>query len=112
MAPEPDDLEELRARLRETAEAAERIAGKVPPQGWASAQERDATAGEVQALVTLLHALRDLVPEELWEQVRELLRQLLVLRRAILDLELDRLGAGTAARQAGRGPEVQDIPIA
>jgi fermentation-respiration switch protein FrsA (DUF1100 family) len=114
MAPDPDDLDELRARLRETAEAAERIAGRVPPQGWATAGERDATASEVQALVTLLHTLRDLVPDELWEQVRELLRQLLLLLRAILDLVVERLGPEDAARGGGarRGPEVQDIPIA
>jgi fermentation-respiration switch protein FrsA (DUF1100 family) len=114
MAPEPDDhLDELRARLRETQEAAERIAGRVPPQGWATAAERDATAGEVQALVSVLHALRDLVPEDLWEQVRELLRRLLLLLRAILDLVVDRLAADRAARAPrAPGPDLQDIPIA
>jgi hypothetical protein len=114
MAPEPDDrLDELRARLRETQEAAERIAGRIPPQGWASAGDRDATAGEVQALVSVLHALRDLVPEDLWEQVRDVLRWLLLLLRAILDLVVDRLAAGGDDR-AGRaaGPDLQDIPIA
>jgi hypothetical protein len=112
MAPEGDDIENLRERLRETAEAAERIAGKVPPQGWATPREREDTAGEIQALVALLHALREVVPTELWEQVREITRQLLLLLRAVLDLMLDRLGAeGAGGGHAGEA-EIQDIPIA
>ena len=112
MAPDPDDLDELRERLRATAEAAERIKGKVPPQGWATPQDRDAAAGEVQALIAMLQALRDLVPEELWDQIREILRQLLLLLRAILDLVVERLGADGGARaDSRRGPQVEDIPI-
>jgi hypothetical protein len=113
MAPEPDNLEELRRRLRDTQEAAERIAGRIPAQGWASEGERDATAAEVQALVAILHALRDVVPEDLWEQVREVIRRLLLLLRAILDLVVDRLAADRADRAPRRaGPDLQDIPIA
>jgi hypothetical protein len=109
---EPDHLDELRERLRQTQEAAQRIAGRVPPQGWASPRERDDTAGEVQALVAVLQALRDVVPEELWEQVREITRQLLLLLRAILDLVVDRLAAGHPARgPRPSGPDLQDIPI-
>jgi hypothetical protein len=116
MAP-PDPIDDLRDRLRATQEAAERIAGRVPPQGWASEAERDATAREVQALVPVLQALRDLVPEELWDQVREVLRQLLLLLRAILDLVVQRLtgpegGAADGGAARARGPQVQDIPIA
>jgi hypothetical protein len=117
MTPDPEPLDELRERLRQTREAAERLAAGVPPQGWASAADRDETAAEVQALVAVLSALRDLVPEELWEQVRDVLRRLLVLLRAILDLMVDRLEAphgpgGGARRGAADGPRVQDIPIA
>lgn len=109
----PDPIDDLRDRLRATQEAAERIAGRVPPQGWASEAERDATAGEVQALVSVLHALRDLVPDELWDQVREILRQLLLLLRAILDLVVDRISRpDPGARSGAGGPQVQDIPIA
>src|SRR4051812_30447176 len=107
-----DPLDDLRERLRATQEAAERIAGRVPSQGWASEEARDATAAEVQALVSVLHALRDIVPDELWEQVREVLRQLLLLLRAILDLVVERLGAGGAAGPRPAGPDLQDIPIA
>jgi hypothetical protein len=109
----PDPVEDLRARLRATQEAAERLADGVPPQGWASTQQRDATAGEVQALVAVLQGLRDVVPDELWEQVREVVRQLLLLLRAILDLVVERLSSDHPdARPAGGRAEVQDIPIA
>ena len=118
MSDEPANLDELRERLRATQEAAEKLAGRVPPQGWATAsdQERTETAAEVQALVSILHALRDLVPDELWDQVREILRQLLLLLRALLDLVVERLGADDEATgpraRPGSGPDLQDIPIA
>jgi hypothetical protein len=112
MAPEPDRLDELRERLRATQEAAERIAGEVPPQGWASADQASDTAAEIQALIAVLRTLRDLVPDDLWEQVREIVRRLLLLLRAILDLVVDRLAADRPAAGArGAGPDLQDIPI-
>lgn len=113
MAPEPIDLAELRERLRATQEAAEQIAGRVPPQGWASAEERSDAAAEIHALVAVLHALRDLVPDDLWEQIREVVRQLLLLLRTVLDLVVERLSREPgAAERAPSGPAVQDIPIA
>jgi hypothetical protein len=116
MAPEPIDLDELRQRLRATQEAAERIADGVPAQGWATPHEASTAADEIQALVSVLRALRDVVPEELWEQVREITRLLLLLLRAVLDVVVERLGAdGSPAAADGRrasGPAVQDIPIA
>lgn len=111
---DPDALDELRARLRATHEAAQRIAGGVPPQGWAAASQdaRSETAAEIQALVGVLHTLRDLVPDDLWDQVREIARQLLLLLRALLDVVAERLGAeGAPARPRGAGPDLQDIPI-
>jgi hypothetical protein len=114
MPPAPDPVDDLRDRLRATREAAERLARDVPPQGWASPKDREATASEIQALVALLQSLRDVVPEELWEQVREVVRQLLLLVRAILDLVVERLDEGPRPAEAAarRGPPVQDIPIA
>jgi hypothetical protein len=113
--PEPIRLDELRARLRETQAAAERLAGQIPPQGWASGRERSETAEEIQALVSILTALRAVVPDDLWEQVREIVRQLLLLLRALLDLVVERLGAEDRADATGRtGPGasgLQDIPI-
>jgi hypothetical protein len=120
MAPEPEHLDELRERLRATQEAAEKIAGRIPPQGWATGaddRERAETAAEIQALVGVLHALRDAVPDDLWDQIREIARQLLLLLRALLDLVVERLGTGdghadAATRARPGAPDVQDIPIA
>jgi hypothetical protein len=111
---EPIDLGELRERLRATQEAAEKLAGRVPPQGWASAtsSERERTAAEIQALAGILHALRDLVPEDLWDEIREILRRLLLLLRALLDVAVERLGAEGERPANRRGPDLQDIPIA
>jgi hypothetical protein len=113
--PEPIRLDELRARLRETQAAAERLAGQIPPQGWASGRERSETAEEIQALVSILSALRAVVPDDLWKQVREIVRQLLLLLRALLDLVVERLGAdersGAASATGSRGSGLQDIPI-
>jgi hypothetical protein len=113
--PEPIRLDELRARLRETQAAAERLAGQIPSQGWASGRERSETAEEIQALVSILSALRAVVPDDLWEQVREIVRQLLLLLRALLDLVVERLGAddgiGGATKTGPSGSGLQDIPI-
>jgi len=106
------DLDELRARLRETQEAAERAAAGLRPEGWRDTYERDATAEHVRTLVTLAQTLRDLVPEELRDQVREVLRRLVALLRAILDLVVQRLEAAPAAPAApSHRPHVTDIPI-
>jgi hypothetical protein len=113
--PEPIRLDELRARLRETQAAAERLADQIPSQGWASGRERSETAEEIQALVSILSALRAVVPDDLWEQVREIARQLLLLLRALLDLVVERLGAddsiGGATKTGPSGSGLQDIPI-
>jgi hypothetical protein len=108
------EFEELRERLRETKEAAERMAGAIPDQGWATSGHRDETAEDVRALIAIVGALRDLVPDDLRDQVREVLRGLLLLLRAVLDLVVERLAPtpGGAGSGDGRGPDVQDIPIA
>src|ERR1700712_3006862 len=109
---EAQPIDELRARLRETAAAAEKLAGQIPPQGWASAQARSETAEEIQALVAILGALRAVVGDDLWEQVRAIVRQLLLLLRALLDRVVDRLaGDGHPAAPRGSGSGPQDIPI-
>ena len=108
--PEPDPLDDLRERVRATTEAAERIMREqVPPKGWAApppAGAGDATS-EMQALVSLLESLRDMLPPELRTQVTELVRQLLLVIRALIDFLVDRLEHGPR----GGEPEVEDIPI-
>lgn len=120
----PDPLDELRERVAATRDAAERLAGeaagaaraagegRVPPQGWRTEGERDETVREIQALAALLQGLRDLVPDELREQVRDVIRQLLLLIRAIIDWWVERIEASGAPAPSRRpDPAVEDIPI-
>lgn len=128
MPERPDDpLDELRQRIHATQDAAQRLAqeaagakaahdaGEVPPIGWRTDGEREARTGELQALVALLESLRGLVPTELQEQLTEVVRQILLLVRALIDWLVERMeqqagGVGRAAASGG-GPDVQDIPI-
>lgn len=114
-----DPLAELRDQIRATTRAAERLAGQsaearaapIPPAGWATPGDHAERQQELQALVALVEALRELVPDELKAQVRDVLRQLLLLARALIDWWVERIeGAGAApADDPGR---VEDIPIA
>ena len=105
-----DPLDELRERVKATQEAAERIMQeKTPPRGWATPpSEAGGASAEMQALVALLESLRDLLPPELREQVTALVKQLLLVLRALIDWLVDRLERGPR----GAAPEVEDIPIA
>jgi len=115
--PEPaDPLGDLRERLRATQEAAARLAGddaRVPPQGWAAPSDAGAGDGapglnaDLAALAAAVVALRELVPPELQQQVADLIRQVLLLVRAILDRWIERLEG-----ERGAEPDVEDIPIA
>jgi hypothetical protein len=114
--PDPGDdrLSELRDQLRATHEAAARLAGsQVPPQGWAAPRasgpdgQEPGLADELQQLVVAIASLRELVPPELQQQVTDLIRQVLLLVRAILDRWIERLEP-----DRGSEPPVEDIPIA
>jgi hypothetical protein len=111
--PAADPLADLRDRLRETQRAAERLAGeesRVPPQGWASLPRADGPepglGDELAQLVAVVRSLRELVPPELQHQVIDLIRQVLILVRAILDRWIERLEP-----ERGSEPDVEDIPI-
>lgn len=130
--PEPtgeDPLATLRAHVRSAQQAAERLArqaqarpdaqaqappdpprppnGGTPPSGWHAADSEGRASGELQALAELVDSLRALLPEELREQVNELVRQVLVVLRAIIDWMVGRL----EREGRGREIEVEDIPI-
>jgi hypothetical protein len=120
MIPDNDDpLEELRSRIRDTQDAAQRLAGEhasarsqeVPPAGWASPEDHGQRATEVQALVALIESLRELIPGELREQFQELARQVLLLARAIIDWWIERMEAEPVTAAPTRAPVVEDIPI-
>ena len=121
---EPDPIAELRAQIRATRDAAEQLAGEAAsarsawesggaPQGFATAGEHRQRTDEVQALAGLLQSLRDLIPADLEEQFRELVRQVLLLVRALIDWWVARIEAPPPAEgPAAAGPsDVQDIPI-
>jgi hypothetical protein len=100
------------AAERLVAEASSRIAGtRTPPAGWQAAGEHDRASstrvgGELEQLLQLLGAVRDLIPPELQQRLIEAVRQLLLALRALLDWYLERL------EQRRRTPvEVQDIPV-
>ena len=113
-----DPFDELRARIRATADAAERLsfeaAAGAAPEDEAGAGRRARAAEEAtheaQALVALVQLLRDLLPEDLRRQVTDLVRQVLMLVRAVIDWYLQRLEPGTAEARAA-GPVVEDIPL-
>lgn len=107
-----DPLAALRERIRTTAEAADRLAGEAArgngEQGTRGAAS-DATQ-EAQALVALVNLLRELLPDELRQQVMGLVRQVLLLVRAVIDWYLLRLESPPGA-DAPAAPVVQDIPL-
>jgi hypothetical protein len=117
----PDDpFDDLSARLRAAEEAARRLAGEAarasrgdgpPPQGWATPEDHAHRTSEAQALVGLLEALQQLVPDALKQQVTDVLRQVLLLLRALIDWLVDRLELGAGPQQPARERPVEDIPL-
>ena len=116
---EADPFAELRARIRSTADAAERLsfeaAAGAPGDAGAAhddsrARAADDATHEAQALMALVALLRDLLPEDLRRQVADLLRQVLLLVRAVIDWYLRRLEPGGPEDRAP-GPVVEDIPL-
>lgn len=118
-----DPLAQLRDRIRETQEAAARLAeetesaraqdGQAGETSWTSPEDHQRRATEVHALVALLESLRELIPTELREQFRDLLRQVLLLARALIDWWVERMAAAPDLTDGpGEGPVIQDIPIA
>lgn len=121
----PDPLETLSERVRHAQETAERLvreanaeakraadegareARRPPPRGYAVPEEEGrSTTADLQALVALLDLGRTLVPPELREQIAQLVREILLLVRAIVDWYLERID------QRSKAPvEVEDIPI-
>ena len=114
-----DPLSELRDQIRATTQAAERLAAEtadarayeVPPAGWASPDDQAERQQELQALVALVDALRDLVPDELKVQLRDVLRQLLLLTRTLIDWWVERMDAPAPARPADAAPRAHEIPL-
>jgi hypothetical protein len=111
-----DPLADLRQRLEDTRLAAEQLADDVadaraaesagddPPPPRA---EQERLRDDLAAMAGLVQAIADLVPADLREQVYEILRQILLLLRALIDWLVDRLPPVRAGQ-----PAVEDIPVA
>jgi hypothetical protein len=112
MRPLPDDdpLATLSERVRAAQAAAERLADEAQARGDVPHASQDATA-EIQALVGLVQAARGLVPEELWAQLTQLVRQLLLLVRAIVEWWLERVDGSLRGPAPAEPPRVEDIPL-
>ncbi|MGI8556842.1 MAG: hypothetical protein ACR2ND_00790 [Solirubrobacteraceae bacterium] len=118
-----DPLDALREQIRSATDAAERLVREtqsrgetqqpaplfagpgIPSAGWEPA--RAEATSELQALAGLLATLRELLPPELQEQATGLVRQLLVLLRALIDWAVVQIDGGVR----GHEHEVEDIPI-
>lgn len=117
--PRTDPLAELRTQLHATREAAERLAGEAaqaagaiadgvqPPPGWRTPRDREAVRDELDALAELLRTIRALLPAELEQQLADLLRQILLLLRALIDWMIDQVPA-----VGGERAPLRDIPLA
>lgn len=128
--PPTDPFAELRARIQDAKDAAERLqrdadgargaaASGVPLRGWATPADRQDRADDVRALAELMGSLRDLVPDEFLHNLNDLIRQLLLLARAIIVWAIERMTpepesaspADPSGPSAASGPDVEDIPI-
>ncbi len=78
-----------------------------PPSGWAANDPARELGGELRALVELVESLQALLPAELRQQLHEVVRQILLLARAVIDWLVERMQRETPEQPA----EVQDIPI-
>ena len=101
-----DPLEELRERVAAAQAAAEALAEETAAMREDVPRSAHAAGSEIGALAAVAQAVRALLPEDLWEQVCDLIRGLLILVRAVLDRWIEAFGAPAPA-----GPVVRDIPI-
>jgi hypothetical protein len=97
----------VREAQRQAEEAGGDAAPEVPPRGWDSGRG-DAATPDLQALLSLLDAVREAVPAELSRQLAMALRELLLALRALIDWYLERLGEPAGGRAE---VEVEDIPL-
>lgn len=117
----PEALQALRERLEATQQAAQRLADdaardrsgaeRPPPAGWDVPRSAEKANDEIDALIAVVASVRDLLPPELRAQLAEVVRQILVFVRAVLDWWIERVERESSARGDARD-DVEDIPIA
>ncbi len=114
MTDEPADaLRRLEDRVGKASEEAQRLIdearAKPPPAGWqapASGGSRESVSSELDALISAVRSLRDLVPPEVMQRLAEALKEVLVAIRSLIDYYIERL-----ERPREEPPEIRDIPI-
>ena len=113
-------LRRLEERLSRASDAAERLLAdaarsargdRPPPAGWQKPREDEEArvrgpAAEIEALLTAVGLLRDLIPPEVAARLASAVRELLMAVRALIDFYLERL-----ERRPESAAEVEDIPI-
>jgi len=78
-----------------------------PPAGWQTADDTSrGSTPELDPFVSLVQAVRDLIPPDLQRRLIAALREVLLALRALIDWYLERL-----ERKREQGVEIQDIPI-
>ena len=131
-APPPGSAEEalrrIEQRLDRASQAAERLIAEAaaeaartgtggagggtqgstepPPAGWQIPEDTTPPSPDIDPLVGLFQALRDLIPPELQRRLAAALRELLLALRALIDWYLERL-----ERRREQSDELEDIPI-
>ena len=91
---------------RVASSAGESAPGAPPPSGWQTTDDARGSTSELDPLVALVQAVRDLIPPDLQQRLIAAFREMLLALRALIDWYLDRLD-----RRREQGVEVQDIPI-
>jgi hypothetical protein len=80
---------------------------KPPPAGWQIPEDgRAVTASDLDPFISLVQAVRDLIPPDLQRRLIAAVRELLLALRALIDWYLDRL-----ERRREQSVQVEDIPI-
>ena len=114
---EAEAVEALRERVAAAELAARRLVdeatkAKPPAAGWDVPPRADRAQAEIEALVRLAGVVRDVLPAELQAQLSDLVRQLLLLVRAVVDLWIERLAPAERDEPDGAPQRpVEDIPI-
>src|SRR5688500_771697 len=112
----PEALQALRERLQATQEAAQQLADdaarpKPPPAGWDVPRSAEKANDEIDALIAVVASVRELLPPELRAQLAEVVKQILVFVRAVLDWWIDRVERESGGGSSGSRDDVEDIPI-
>lgn len=112
-------LRRLEERLSEVSQRAERLIRetaeepseppKPPPAGWQSPPDGHSPnpfGGELEALLSAMRSLRELVPPEVAQRLADALKEVLLALRGLIDYYIERLD-----RRREEPPEVEEIPI-